>query len=312
MDDYTYGGDDGWDYGPGNLMDTNYSGGTGAEDFDANLFNEAPSANWFNETYGGAGNGGFGPNNWDPTFGLEQTDYQTLAPQGWQADQWDPAQGLPLGNYQTMAPQDWLQQSGSSGLPANLGGISNTLASLFNNKGLMTGLGAILEGSQNKKYAQQTPRIVQQMRQQASPFDQASTGASQMGASSMRDAMQQQLARTMQDPYGQPIVKAQVDQLARAQAIKDAAAGRRSNTATSAPALIAEQAKVAQNYINSLYNPAGAGMTAGMGGLEALLQANKAGVNGYVSPLMSAVGYNSGGAKLQELIDALTKAKGNQ
>lgn len=199
---------------------------------------------------------------------------------------------------------------GGQGWP-DMGGISNTLANLFNNKGLMTGLGAILEGGQNKKYAQQTPRIVQQMRQQASPFDQASTGASQMGASSMRDAMQQQLARTMQDPYGQPIVKAQVDQLARAQAIKDAAAGRRSNTATSAPALIAEQAKIAQNYINSLYNPAGAGMSAGMGGLEQLLAASKAGINGYTSPMLSALGKTlntnsyENNPQIQELLQAI-------
>lgn len=117
-----------------------------------------------------------------------------------------------------------------------------------------------------------------------------------MGASSMRDAMQQKLAAAMTDPYGQPIVKAQTDALAQAQAIKDAAAGRRSNNATSSPALIAEQAKIAQNYINSLYNPAGAGMSSGMGGLDQLLAANKSDTNGYLSPLLAALGYNTGTA----------------
>lgn len=189
-----------------------------------------------------------------------------------------------------------------------LGSIGNTLSTLFSGqqgKGLASVLGALVEGRQNKKYAQQSPQIIQQMRQQQSPFDVASTGASQMGASSMRDAMQQQLAATMRDPYGQPIVRDQVDAMAKAQAIKDAAAGRRSNSATSSPALLAEQAKVAQNYINSLYNPAGAGMSAGMGGLDQLLAASKAGVQGYTSPLMSALGYNQGAATNTNQMDAL-------
>lgn len=190
----------------------------------------------------------------------------------------------------------------------NQGGTQNFLSGLFSGqggKGLASILGALVEGSQNKKYSQQNPQIIQQMRQQASPFDQSSTGASQMGASSMRDAMQQKLAAAMTDPYGQPIVKAQTDALAHAQAIKDAAAGRRSNNATSSPALLAEQAKIAQNYINSLQNPAGAGMSAGMGGLEQLLAASKAGINGYTSPIMSAIGYNQGGSNNTAQLDAL-------
>lgn len=189
--------------------------------------------------------------------------------------------------------------SGSENGGWNMGSIGNTLSQLFSGqggKGLASVLGALAEGRQNKQASQQNPQIIQQMRQQASPFDQASTGASQMGASSMRDAMQQQLAGAIKDPYGQPIVKAQTDALAQAQAIRDAAAGRRSNNATSSPALIAEQAKIAQNYINSLQNPAGAGMSAGMGGLDQLLAASKSGINGYTSPLMSALGYNTGTA----------------
>ena len=179
------------------------------------------------------------------------------------------------------------------------GGSQNFLSQLFsgqNGKGLVSILGALAEGRQNKQASSQNPQIIQQMRQQASPFDQSSAGASQMGASSMRDAMQQKLAAAMTDPYGQPLVKAQTDALAQAQAIKDAQAGRRSNNATSSPALIAEQAKIAQNYINSLQNPAGAGMSAGMGGLDQLLAASKAGINGYTSPMMSALGYNTGTA----------------
>jgi len=188
------------------------------------------------------------------------------------------------------------------------GGTQSFLSSLFsgqNGKGLMSILGALAEGRQNKQASSQNPQIIQQMRQQASPFDQASTGASQMGASSMRDAMQQKLAGAIKDPYGQPLVKAQTDALAQAQAIKDAAAGRRSNNATSSPALIAEQAKIAQNYINSLQNPSGANMSAGMGGLEQLLAANKAGINGYTSPMLSALGYTQGGSNNTSQMDQL-------
>lgn len=189
--------------------------------------------------------------------------------------------------------------SGTENNGWNLGSIGNTLSGLFSGqggKGLASVLGALVEGRQNKQNSARNQQTINQFRQQSNPFDQASTGASQMGASSMRDAMQQKLAAAMTDPYGQPIVKAQTDALAQAQAINDAAAGRRSNNATSSPALIAEQAKIAQNYINSLYNPAGAGMSSGMGGLDQLLAANKSDTNGYLSPLLAALGYNTGTA----------------
>lgn len=189
--------------------------------------------------------------------------------------------------------------SGTENNGWNLGSVGNTLSQLFNGqdgKGLASILGALVEGRQNKQNSARNQQTINQFRQQSNPFDQASTGASQMGASSMRDAMQQKLASAMTDPYGQPIVKAQTDALAQAQAINDAAAGRRSNNATSSPALIAEQAKIAQNYINSLYNPAGAGMSSGMGGLDQLLAANKSDTNGYLSPLMAVLGYNTGTA----------------
>ena len=160
--------------------------------------------------------------------------------------------------------------------------------------------------------ASKIPQAVQQQQQRASPYDVASTGASSMGANSMRDAMQQKLAAAMTDPYGQPIVKSQVDQIARTQAIKDAAAGRRSNTATSSPAMMAEQAKVAQNYINSLQQPAGAGINPSSQGLEQIIQALKYGTQGTTSPLMSAIGYGTGSNQnsnaMQQILQALGKA----
>ncbi len=232
--------------------------------------------------------------------------------QGWQQNgtDWGKVDQQLGSNFNSFGQQAYDTMQNIPNLLSGQGGNGSQsfLSQLFGSQGgngLASVLGALVEGRQNKKASQQNPQIIQQMRQQASPFDQASTGASSMGASSMRDAMQQKLAAAMQDPYGQPLVKAQTDALAQQQAIKDAAAGRRSNNATSSPALIAEQAKIAQNYINSLQNPAGAGMTAGMSGLDQLLAANKAGINGYASPMMSALGYNQGGSNNTAQMDLI-------
>ena len=201
-----------------------------------------------------------------------------------------------------------------------LSGLSNILGGLFNGNSGITGkqlgtLGAaLLEGRSNKRMASQIPQAVQQQQQRTSPYDVASAGASSMGANSMRDAMQQKLAAAMTDPYGQPIVKSQVDQIANIQAIKDAAAGRRSNSATSSPAMMAEQAKVAQNYINSLQQPAGAGINPSSQGLEQIIQALKYGAQGTTSPMMSALGYNTGtnqnSAAMQQIMEMMSKLKG--
>ena len=201
-----------------------------------------------------------------------------------------------------------------------LSGLSNILSGLFNGQSGITGkqLGtigaALLEGRSNKRMASTIPQAVQQQQQRTSPYDVASAGASSMGANSMRDAMQQKLAAAMTDPYGQPIVKSQVDQIANIQAIKDAAAGRRSNSATSSPAMMAEQAKVAQNYINSLQQPAGAGINPSSQGLEQIIQALKYGAQGTTSPMMSALGYNTGtnqnSAAMQQIMEMMSKLKG--
>ena len=159
-------------------------------------------------------------------------------------------------------------------------GVQNVLANLFNNKGFVSGLGALMEGRQNKQKAAMTQQMVRQMQPAMDPF----------GA--QRGQYQQELTRTMQDPYSAPIVAQQVEQLKRAQAIKDAAAGRRSNSATTDPALMAAMAGVAQKYMDSLYTPAGANINpSGLSSLiSAIQQGNNADINGYISPLLSAVG----------------------
>lgn len=206
-------------------------------------------------------------------------------------------------DYSNVGMQSPIQQN-FQGLGNSAQSVLGQLFSGGNAKGLTSVLGALAEGRQNKKYSNQAQNTVQQMRQQISPFDQPG-GAD---PTSMRGQMQAQLTNAMQNPYAVPIVKAQSDAIARAQAIKDAAAGRRSNSATSSPTMLAAQAQVAQNYINSLQNPAGAGMSAGMGGLEQLLAAQKAGAQGYVSPLMSAIGYNTGTNTNSAQMAALVKA----
>jgi len=246
---------------------------------------------------------------------------------------WDPSEGVPwsssqpneMGQFtggQTMAPPEWFNQTQSqgSGLDRGMDSISSVLSNLFNGNSGITGkqLGtigaALLEGRSNKRMASKIPQAVQQQQQRTSPYDVASAGASSMGANSMRDAMQQKLAAAMTDPYGQPIVKSQVDQIANIQAIKDAAAGRRSNSATSSPAMMAEQAKVAQNYINSLQQPAGAGINPSSQGLEQIIQALKYGAQGTTSPMMSALGYNTGtnqnSAAMQQIMEMMSKLKG--
>jgi len=240
--------------------------------------------------------------------------------EGYQPPSWEQSQPIDMGgfqqpqmNYQFNTPNQpsvGFDQFGGMQAPqegfgfgGGLGGdVSGFLSQLFGSggalggkggQGLVAGLGALMEGRQNKQQAKNMQQVVQQQQQRTSPFDVQSTGASQMGASSMRDGMQQKLAAAMQDPYSAPIVKSQVEQIQKAQAIKDAAAGRRSNSATSDPAMMAAQAKVAQEYINSLQNPAGANINPNSQGLEALLQAQKYNTNGYASPIMSALGYNA-------------------
>jgi len=206
-----------------------------------------------------------------------QFDYNASIPQGTFEMPQSSQFGLG-GDGVGILPDEQLGQTGSANWDTS--GIENALSQLFSGqggKGALSGLGALIEGMQNKKKASSIQNIVNQQQQRTDPF----------GA--QRPFYQQQLQSTVQNPYSQPIVKDQVAQIARAQAIKDAAAGRRSNSATSSPAMLAAQAAAAQNYMNSLMQPAGAGISPNASGLEALLSGNQADINGYLSPAMSAV-----------------------
>lgn len=229
----------------------------------------------------------------------------------------------------TMAPQDWtsqlppewlqqpqqmpqLQQGTSGGgWGDSLGSVKDTLAKLFqgnNGKLIGSGIAAYLEGRGNKQMAQQIPQVVAQQQARQSPFDAAATA---IDPTSGRAQAMEAYKAALANPYGNKIVSDQVEALSKAQAIKDAAAGRRSNNATSSPALVAAQAQIAQKYLDSMAQQAGAGINPNMGGLSDLVSALKYGANGYTSPFASAAGYSLGSNytqnNQQNIIDALSK-----
>jgi len=167
----------------------------------------------------------------------------------------------------------------SDALTKALGGLGG----LFAGKGGSSILGALAEGRQNKKYVQGVKDIVGQQQQTIDPFG------------SQRPYYQQQLQQSVANPYSSKIVADQVAALKSAQDRKNAAAGRRSNSAGTDPELLRAMADIAMKYQQQLYTPAGANINPNMAGLSALLGANKQNTNGYISPLLSALGFNVGG-----------------
>lgn len=161
-----------------------------------------------------------------------------------------------------------------------LDSISPTLASLFNNSTAMgmtgKGIAALFEGYQNKKKADAMQKLA------------SSAALDPFG--SQRGFYQQQAKNAVTNPYDSPIVQAQIAQLQKAQSIKDAAAGRRSNSLTSSPAVMAQMAQIAQSYQNQMAQQGGSNLSPN-GGLAAILQSgSNANTNGYLSPLMSLLG----------------------
>lgn len=229
---------------------------------------------------------------------------------------WDTSDFNFSSNLVNSAPQEWAQQSplqlttaeqGAAGnIPTSTNwnpnsSTTNFLQQLFSGtqgKMLSTGLGALLTGQQNKQKAAAYNNLANTLKTGADPFG------------SQRGFYQTQLQNSVTDPYSSPIVSAQVNQLQRAQAIKDAAAGRRSNSATSNPATLAAMAQVAQNYMNSLQTPAGANISPNYSGYaSAAGQAINSGVNGYTSPLANALGYSQQTSNnSDQLLQALAKA----
>ena len=192
-------------------------------------------------------------------------------------------------NYQGMSlPQGNTSPTISWGdtLTKMLGGLGGLFGQNKNQQRggqLSSGLGsiisALLTGKQNTQNAQQSKNIINQQQASTDPF------------ASQRPFYQQQLQQATTNPYSVPIVADQVNALKRAQDIKNAAAGRRSNSASTDPELLKAMAEVAQKYQSSLQQPAGANFRPDMTGYKELLGANQQQTNGYISPLLSALGF---------------------
>jgi len=174
--------------------------------------------------------------------------------------------------------QDENLRGWGAGTTGSEGSITSALQKLFTNPNLLgKGISALYEGYQNKKNAKTLTNAAN------------STTIDPFG--SQRAQYQQELQNTIQNPYSSAIVKSQVDNLQRQQAIKDAAAGRRSNTLSTAPSMLASQAQIAQNYINQLGTLAGANIAPNSSAYANLInQASKSDTNGYISPLLSLLG----------------------
>lgn len=203
------------------------------------------------------------------------------------------APGSVMDNLTQQNTPSWGMSTPGGEIPNNQGGISQALSDLFNNKKTMTGIGVLFEGFQNMQKANAMQGLASRMQGAMDPFGK------------QRPGYQAQLAASIQNPYSSPIVRAQVEQLQRAQAAKDAAAGRRSNSATSSPAMLAAQAQIAQNYINSLMQPAGAGIDPSKG-LASLLSVQQsginAGINNFISPALAEYQKQQSFDQLKELL----------
>lgn len=273
--------------------DWNYTGGTSDADFESNLSNEAPTPDWFSNTYGTNGMDSYNvPSEAQaPTFGLEQGQYQTMALPSWEPFQFegDPTFGLRENQFQTLAPDNWNaynpttpQQSGTDWAGMLKGG-TDFLGKLFTSgtggyggsggstntflKGLAGLMAAQQEKKSNQQMSQQIPQTVESVRKFAAPYDVASTGAGMMtpGATTMRDAAQQQAALANQrlqnfrnNPNSDAGYKATNDQIANVLNRQAAMHGNRNNFNATAPAMLAAQAaaqlKYDQNYQQDLNN----------------------------------------------------------
>ena len=183
-----------------------------------------------------------------------------------------------------------------------MGSIQQTLSGLFNNPQALgmagKGVAALFEGYQNKKKAEAMQKLAKNPA--LDPFG------------SQRQFYQQQAQQAVTNPYDSPIVKAQIEQLQNAQNIKDAAAGRRSNMLTSSPAVMAEMAKIAQNYQQQMAVQGGANIAPSGGLAEILSKGTTYDTNGYISPLLTAAGYGVQDNALANLTAEQKKLLGQQ
>ena len=283
-DDFDFGGGDyswdnvDWDASVGDITQDVTGGDTSWWD---------TVGDWGGSTTDAISNWDFGSTTGDVLDSLTQYNNWSEEQGNW-LDQMSPLQDAPM----------------SSNALANYGdtskGVTQTLSNIFNSPltGMaIKGLGALYTGQQNKKAANAYKNLAQ------------STTIDPFG--SQRNYYQQQLQQATANPNSIPLIQQQTQALAKAQAIKDAAAGRRSNNATSSPGLLQAQSQAAQNYINSMMQPAGANITPNASAYtQAMGNAINLDTQGYASPLLNVLSNLYTSNQNQNTLDKLISAMG--
>lgn len=230
---------------------------------------DAPVDDWYQENDGGS---------WVPGGSGSTGDTYIPDNGNWSQPEVDYTPGVHETNTDTgYTPKvDYSTVMGKTATPVpTASGIEQSLAQMFTNPNALKLAAVLAEGSQNKKKASAMQALAKNPA--LDPFG------------SQRPFYQQQAQQAVTNPYDSPIVKAQIEQMQRAQSIKDAAAGRRSNSLMSAPAVQAEMAKIAMQYQNQMANQGGA-QFGPSGSLGQILQSGaNAGINGYISPAIAGM-----------------------
>lgn len=178
-------------------------------------------------------------------------------------------------------------------------GVQDYLKNIFTNPQFLTkGIGALFEGIQNKRSSNNLNRIAGNLQRAGDPF------------ASQRGQYQRLLSDTYTNPniaLGRPEIRAQLQGLENQMNARDAAAGRRSQYGDRANQLAIASSGLLDKYRQQLAQLAGGGLSPNFSGLSNLYQeANRQGTNGFLSPIMSAVGMGTQQQRQQDFINQLS------
>lgn len=178
-------------------------------------------------------------------------------------------------------------------------GVQDYLKNIFNNPQFLTkGIGALFEGLQNRRSSNNLNRIAGNLQRAGDPF------------ASQRGQYQRLLSDTYTNPniaLGRPEIRAQLQGLENQMNARDAAAGRRSQYGDRANQLAIASSGLLDKYRQQLAQLAGGGLSPNFSGLSNLYQeANRQGTNGFLSPIMSAVGMGTQQQRQQDFINQLS------
>lgn len=178
-------------------------------------------------------------------------------------------------------------------------GVQDYLKNIFTNPQFLTkGIGALFEGIQNKRSSNNLNRIAGNLQRAGDPF------------ASQRGQYQRLLSDTYTNPniaLGRPEIRAQLQGLENQINARDAAAGRRSQYGDRANQLAIASSGLLDRYRQQLAQLAGGGLSPNFSGLSNLYQeANRQGTNGFLSPIMSAVGMGTQQQRQQDFINQLS------